>query len=163
MFKRIFLIVFIVTFFMIIGLALGQEKQPLSVSQPDLVVEKIEFKKVSQNPQETAVKITFVVKNASSAPTSSSLTTEGRTKCPTGCFLVKVNATYYLADKAVSKQIYEDKCKPINGGETATFTFGDVVKSNIKKASYNIIVDSQNWIKESNEVNNEKSESLQLQ
>jgi len=52
---------------------------------------------------------------------------------------------------------------PLTGRETATFTLGDVVKSNIKKASYKIIVDSQNWIKESNEVNNEKSESLQLQ
>lgn len=158
MLKKFFwLIIFVV--FILTGILSAEEKS-LTPGKADLIVEKILIKKVKQTPTEIFLEITFTVKNASSTPTKNSLTSEGKIKCPEGCFLVKVNGSYFLGDRAAVKQIYEDKCKPLNSGETASFTVGDVINRNISKVSYTVTVDSQNWIKESNESNNEKSESV---
>lgn len=159
MLSRFFLLSLFAVFIFTGGI--GAEEKSLDPDKPDLIVEKISIKKVRQTPSESFVEIIFTVKNASSVSTSRALTTEGRTKCPTGCFLVNLRADYFLEDKVVLKHFPEDKCKPLNGGESATFTFADKVVNKIKNVNYTVIVDSQNWIKESNETNNEMWKSLE--
>ncbi|WP_297212827.1 MULTISPECIES: CARDB domain-containing protein [Thermodesulfovibrio] len=158
MLKKIFFLT-IFTVFISTG-SLSAEEKSLTSDKADLIVEKIVIKRVKQTPTEIFLEIAVTVKNTSSIPTKNSLTSEGKVKCPVGCFLVKVNGSYFFGDRAVLKQIYEDKCKPLSAGETASFTVGDVINRNMSKVSYTVTVDSQNWIKESNESNNEKSESL---
>ncbi len=156
MFKKL-LVLSILSLFPI-GIMSSQGSFP-PPQKTDLIIDQLYVKVLQNIPKEgMKVRVVFVVKNISSYPTASSLTPDGKRNCPTGCFIVRLNVLRNYPSGIYTK-LYEDKCKPLRGGESFTFYCDDFVKIGTE-SKYQALADFLNWIDESNEANNEKTTSI---
>lgn len=159
MLKKISIFIFLV-FFLMVSLITAEDKAGFApVKKSDLIIDQIYVKVLQKIPNEgMKVRVVFVVKNVSSYPTKSALTLNGKTNCPEGCFRVRLNVLRNYPTGTYTK-LYEDKCKPLDGGESFTFYADDFVKAGTE-SKYQALADNLNWIDEVNEANNEKTTSI---